>query len=96
MIDGLELPKGRGRRHGGAPRGESMSRHELLRLIKDAKQLDGLSRQLHRCASWQELGRTAQLLGYGISAEDLSTVEQQSKAADFLREARLRPIARLS
>lgn len=34
--------------------------------------------------------------GYGISAEDLCAVEQQSKAAGFLREARLSPIARLS
>ncbi len=73
-----------------------MSRHELLRLIRDAEQHGGLSRQLHRCGSWQELGRTARQLGYAISAEDLCTVELQSKAAGFLREARLSPIARLS
>ncbi len=73
-----------------------MSRLELLRLIRDAKQDRALQRQLDRCASWQELGRMARHQGYGISAEDLCAVEQQSKAAGFLREARLSPIARLS
>ena len=73
-----------------------MSRPELLRMIRDAQQHGGLRRELHRCASWQELGHTARRQGYAITAEDLCAVQQQSKAAGFLREARLSPIAKLS
>jgi hypothetical protein len=73
-----------------------MSRPELLRLIRDAKQHRALRRQLDRCASWQELGCIARQHGYGISAEDLCAVQQQSKAAAFLSDARLSPIPKLS
>jgi hypothetical protein len=73
-----------------------MSRPELLRLIRDAEHQHDLRRKLHRCSSWEELGTTARQQGYAIRAEELCIAQRQSRAAGFLREARLSPIARLS